>query len=154
MAELRIQVDGLDEVLRKAQPDHLIGPPLKEFFSGATLAVKGEAMATVPVDTAHLQRSHATEVDSGAIPLWGKVGTNVPYGIYVHEGTRPHLPPVAALGGWAGRHGMNARALAYAIAKKGTKANPWLKKAFETSKGKIDGLVAKAAAAIEAQWGK
>lgn len=42
--------------------------------------------------------------------------------IFVERGTRPHWPPIAALAGWARRHGRNAFLVARAISRYGTRA--------------------------------
>ena len=60
------------------------------------------------------------------------------YGIFVHEGTRPHFPPMQELkpGGsiyrWAQKHGIPPYAVAISIARKGTKGKPWLTNALKT----------------------
>lgn len=84
------------------------------------------------------------------------VGANVPYGIFRHEDTRPHFPPIAPLMKWviqkgllkdskgkpttmkrAARQGDEGRARAIAfliarkIARKGTKGLPFLKMALQ-----------------------
>ena len=44
------------------------------------------------------------------------------YGEAIHYGTRPHMPPVGAIQGWANRKGINAWALAKSINTYGTQA--------------------------------
>ena len=48
------------------------------------------------------------------------------HGIFLDEGTRPHMPPVSEIRPWAQSKGLNEWAVAKSIAKKGTKAHPWL----------------------------
>ena len=48
------------------------------------------------------------------------------YGEALDTGTRPHMPPVDKIKGWANRKGIKPWALAISIKKKGTKAHPWL----------------------------
>lgn len=133
-----VTVQGLDEITKKADAPEVLGPALRLFFTGVTDELRAAAMARTPVDTAHLQRSHATAVDDAAIPRWGMVGTNVTYAVFVHEGTRPHFPPVAALDGWAKRHGVNPWAVAQAIARRGTRAQPWLRETWDQD---ADGII-------------
>jgi len=60
----------------------------------------------------------------------------VEYAKYVHGGSRPHWIPKRELakGGslyrWAKKKGLNPFAIAAGIARKGTKANPWIKEIF------------------------
>jgi hypothetical protein len=112
-------------------------------------------MAETPRDTGILQRSEATSVDPAAMPMWGKLGTNVPYGIYVHEGTRPHFPPYGEgtpLAAWGKRHGIPAFLVARAIARRGTKGRPFFKQGFEKSLGEIGNLVSWLARQVEERW--
>jgi hypothetical protein len=53
-------------------------------------------------------------------------------------GPRPHWTSVKNLEGWAKRHGMNPYALQRSIAKKGTKANPFLKEAIDIAQPSIN----------------
>ena len=76
---------------------------------------------------------------------------------FVEFGTKPHFPPPSALATWARRHGFGPRgewALARAIAKRGTKARPFLVPALLESKPDIEGFLRDAARQIEAKWGK
>lgn len=73
--------------------------------------------------------------------LKGTLANRKGYGVYVHEGTGPHWAPMAALKDWAELKGIPVRALQYSIAKKGTKANPFLAKAFEANKDEMTSIV-------------
>ena len=182
--DVQVTVQGLDKVVAKLDGQKLFGPPMKNFFTRATLALKEQAMAELGADgaggagydTGHLLRSHATDVDPSPLPRWGVMGTNVPYGVYVHEGTRPHFPPPTALLDWVHRHHMAgaesittrrragnrlnqywedlevAFLIARHIAKYGTKANPWMRRAMEKSIGKLEALVGELASEVEARW--
>lgn len=57
------------------------------------------------------------------------------HSIYVEEGTRPHMPPVEALRGWADRHGMDPWPLALHIREHGTPAQPFMAPAVERNRG-------------------
>lgn len=50
--------------------------------------VKNGARARCPVDTGNLRGSITSEIRQTSSGLIGRVGTNVPYAIYVHEGTK------------------------------------------------------------------
>ena len=52
------------------------------------------------------------------------------YAKYVEYGTRPHHVSPEHLEGWAHRHGISPYAVAKSIAKKGTKAHPFVDETF------------------------
>jgi HK97 gp10 family phage protein len=107
---------------------HLVSA-LKTAVTVVTLAAKN----TVPVGaTGELRRSIGSDIDERS--LIGIVGLDFPgrnYGIYVEKGTRPHMPPIGALDRWANQRGLNPYAVAKSIARKGTKAQPFMKPAYE-----------------------
>lgn len=76
-------------------------------------------------------------------------GSNVQHAIFVHEGTKPHWAPIAPLKAWAlkkfegtvdERIGI-AYAVRQKIAKKGTKARPFLGVALRAHEQKIQGRI-------------
>ena len=72
----------------------------------------------------------------------------------VNAGTRPHFPPPAALVAWVtakwGLTGQEAVSgawrLAVSISRRGTRANPYVEKAFRIAKTKLKGVAQKAGA--------
>ena len=56
------------------------------------IKVQNKARTLAPVDTGNLRGSITYEVAKKGRNLVGFVGTNVPYAIFVHEGTR-HIAP-------------------------------------------------------------
>jgi len=85
--EFTITVTGVEELVAKIQLPELLGKPLRQFFNKAALTLQRDAQMATPVDTGRLRASETFEVDPSIIPLWAKVGTNVPYGLYVEEDT-------------------------------------------------------------------
>lgn len=59
------------------------------------------------------------------------------YGLYVHEWTQPHWAPAAALKDWAELKWIPVRALQWSIAKKWTKANPFVKNTMDQNKDQM-----------------
>lgn len=49
--------------------------------------------------------------------------------------TAPHFPPIAAVQGWADRHGIPAYLVARAISRNGTPIVPFLRQALEEERG-------------------
>jgi hypothetical protein len=99
--------------------------------------VEAEAKRLCPVDEGRLRSSITTLLASeGGLPAV-YVGTNVSYALFVHEGTRPHFPPVAPIAAWASRVGLGAGAgfpVARAISRRGTPARPFLRDALPAAR--------------------
>lgn len=123
MSRFTVRIEGLDALQRQAAADTLLAAPLRRFFTAATLAAQAAAQMKTPVATGTLRRSETTAVDPAPLPLWGQVGTNVPYGVYVHEGTR-RMPP-----------------------------RPFFRDGIAAAMPKITALLDQAGAEIAARWG-
>ncbi len=65
--------------------------------------------------------------------LVGILKNTAPYARFVHDGTKPHMPPADAIAPWASRHGIPTFMVQRAIAKRGTKAQPFFADAIEES---------------------
>ncbi len=155
--EITYQVTGLAELIQKTSASVLLGPPLRKGLTTSALLLQAEAQRLVPVDTGNLRRTITHRVDSDAVPLFAIVGTNAPYAQAVHDGRRKGAapPPVRALMGWAGRHGIPAGRvflIARAIGRKGIKGRPFMTDALKAVRGKIDGALTTAKHEIEAIW--
>ncbi|HET6924998.1 MAG TPA: hypothetical protein VFH39_04170 [Candidatus Saccharimonadales bacterium] len=75
-----------------------------------------------------------------ATEAWIGPNKNVPYAIYVEEGTRPHRPPAgpdSALAQWCEMKGLEPWAVATSIAKNGTQPHPFVEPAYEDIKDVI-----------------
>lgn len=98
--------------------------------------VFAESQKLVPVDQATLKKSGNVEYHS-----WGAtISYNAAYAAPVHEGSRPHMPPVGPLIAWTRRKfGLDedeARKAGWAVAlkikEKGTDATNFLRRAVES----------------------
>lgn len=149
-----IEIRGLDELIRKANKNRLLGRPLKRFFTASAIDVQRNAKKRAPVDTGRLRDSIVYEVQGGAVPMQATIGTNVKYAPFVEFGTRPHFPPPSALETWARRHGLpNGFVVAQAIAIHGTKEHRYLRGGLEDSVSGIKRHLNTAADEMEAIWG-
>ena len=144
-----VQVIGLDRLQARLDPARLRAAMVPALEKAGGI-VEAAAKANTPRDTAALQRSITHQVDAEGLSV--KVGTNLSYAPYVHgfmDGTatrsKPHFPPVAALAGWAARHGIPAGAVARAIAKRGTPLVPFLRQAKEETAEQVRGILNAAA---------
>lgn len=92
------------------------------------------AKTQAPVDQNTLRDSINYDVEERGDVIVGTVGTNVEYAEAVEFGSEPHFPPIASLKGWANRvlgDEDAAYPVAKAIAKNGTKPQPFMSPAFE-----------------------
>jgi len=118
----------------------------QELAMRAAQAVIDTSRPNVPVDRGLLKSSgSATPTDDGAIAQY-----DVPYAADVEHGTDAHDVPVAELQGWAARHDIPAWLVHEAIAKNGTRAQPYFGPAVEVMKGEMPGMAAQAAADLRA----
>jgi len=112
--------------------------------------VEADARRNVRQDTRQLANSITHRQRQRGPTLVGAVGPSARYGLYVERGSRPHSPPVAALVGWARRHGVSAYAVQRAIGRRGTRARPFLAPAFARNAARIVALFARAGARVTA----
>lgn len=91
------------------------------------------------IDTGRLQSSVQTRFST----LQAEVRPTAKYAYYVHQGRKPggKLPPIGpkdSLTRWATKRGIPPFLVARAIARKGTKANPFMEKAYKQVKPTAD----------------
>lgn len=120
--KLEFTISGKEQLMKTMQSLGAKGPKIM----GKALWKEGMrilpiAKGLVPIDKSALINSgHVTEplvTPTGAEVTIGFGGSSVKYAAAVHEGSRPHFPPVGPLKEWAVRHGMPESA-GYAIAVK------------------------------------
>lgn len=87
-----------------------------------------------PASTGTLKKSIRRDL----YPTYAQIYPSIQYGLYVHEGTQPHWPPLAEIrpGGsiyrWAQKKGIPPFLVARAIAAHGTKPQPWMQEVART----------------------
>lgn len=152
---LRLEFDeaSVRRFYRRIDPDNLLGNPMDAFYKRVAGTIRKKAQGYAPRDTGDLRKSIRVEGPKRFRRLRGvAVVVRSPYGLFVHEGTRPHMPPVDALRGWASRKGMSPWAVAKGIAAKGTKAQPFLKRAADETRRALPIELRTAARDIEKKW--
>lgn len=129
--EIKISIPNIDAALRRfdEMPAKVVAE-LDRAIRTSALAIEGLAKKELGRgkggwDTGRL----ASSIMSRYGPLHAEVGPSANYAIYLHQGTRPHWVPISKIGPWAKRHGLNPYAVQRSIAKKGTKANPFMDRA-------------------------
>lgn len=106
---------------------------LYDAFNTSTGKLWRKVLDNTPTSTGTLAKSITRELT----PTYAKIYPQLGYGLFVHEGTKPHgipkreLLPGGTLYRWAQKKGISPYAVARAIARKGTKANPWMARTSE-----------------------
>jgi hypothetical protein len=149
-----LRLEGAEElVARLERSPRLAAAEQQRAMQASLLLVEGDARRSVRHDTRRLMNSLTHEMSGRGTRLVGKVGPSVRYGLYVERGSRPHWPPRAALEGWARRHGIPVFAVQRSIARRGTRARPFLVPAFLRNAERILRLFAQAGARVTASLG-
>lgn len=132
---IKIKIEGLDK-LRAAfqQSPSTIRDQIQKALNTSVILVERNAKLEAPVGvTGHLK----SRMRHSVAPFRGTVEPTVKYAFGVHEGTKPHWVAIDSLEKWAKRKGINPYALQKSIAKKGTKANPFMERAAKKSESKV-----------------
>lgn len=132
----------------------MTGPTIQAAMLRRGMMIEERARQLAPEASGKLRKSFFSKMSATEKNIYVKVGNDAPYAAYVEEGTRPHMPPVAAIAGWVRiknlvgsnprkiiqRRGLRLErtdeemVLAWAIAKKiakaGTKAQHFFKRAI------------------------
>ena len=160
---MTFQILGGDRITRKLSGE-IMRQPMRRFFTKAAIAVQSGAKERAPVDTGRLRSSLTYEVDSAALPLWAKVGTNVTYAPFMEYGTgvlsenpeatkKWHFPAASHLEVWARRHGTTGFQVAKAIRDRGgLKPRRFLRNGFKTNEDKIKQYLKQAEKEVQEAW--
>jgi hypothetical protein len=150
-----LRLEGAEELVAKlARSPRIVAAEQQRAMTASLLLIEADARRNVRHDTRRLMNSITHEIQGRGTRLVGKVGPSVRYGLYVERGSRPHWPPRAALEGWARRHGIPVFAVQRSIARRGTRARPFLVPAFLRNAERILRLFAQAGARVTASLGE
>lgn len=143
MVTVKCETKGLETLQRElaAAPDQMRGAVRKGMMS-VLEAVRYEIALIAPQGVSgNLARDWTIRMGDAS----GVLGSNVGYGLYVHEGTRPHWPPLEPLLDWVRLklHGgiEMARALQRKIAAVGTKPQAFIPRAVDNVKPQIPNIM-------------
>lgn len=103
------------------------------------LLLERDAKVFAPSNEGTLRKSIKTTLK----PLEGAVLAMAKYAEFVHDGTRPHWPPYdpgSSLERWARMKGIPPFLVARAIARRGTRAQPFFDEAIEANRVPISTL--------------
>jgi hypothetical protein len=138
---VKVKIHGLKEMQSafKRSPK-IVADEINSAIKKSILSILARAVPKMPVDTNFLRSRNVTIFSK----LMGKLENRAPYAIFVHEGTKPHFPPLHAIERWANRHGIPPFLVARAIARKGTKGKPFYDIAVKESQTLINHIFSRA----------
>lgn len=148
MTNIEVNVKWAEEILKKLDPKHL--STVKRKFFNAALIITGNilTMEETPIWANWLLRK-ATWYVQEITEDYGKIVAKPVYALYVHEWTKPHMPPVwdasdkFSLAHRAQLKGLNPWAVAMWIKKHGTKANQFMERTAKKVEPKLLWLLKK-----------
>jgi hypothetical protein len=150
-----LRLEGAEPLARALnRSPELVAAESLRAMTTSLLLVEADARRNVAHDSRRLMNSITHRITGRGNALVGEVGPSVRYGLYVERGSRPHWPPVAALVGWARRHGANPYAVQRGIARRGTRARPFLVPAFTKNADRIVRLFARAGQQVVVTLGR
>lgn len=113
---------------------------LGQLVEAGTIDVQREMAINAPVGaTGDMRRAVKYKIDR--FMMRGEVTPTTPYAAAVENGSRPHfvsVKPGSSLRKWADHKGINPWAVQASIAKKGTKAHPFVKPTYVKMKPKVE----------------
>jgi HK97 gp10 family phage protein len=126
-----IEIIGLDKLLAGFQgAPKVTEAEMRTAMTTSCLLIEGTARALVPRRTGALGGSIGHHIDGNGTTLTGEIGPSKGYGLYVETGTRPHWMPPGILPFPAMR----------TIARRGTRAQPFMKPAFDQNVARVTKL--------------
>lgn len=133
---IQIEVDGVDEALGKFERyGDLAMFTLKREGLSAGLTITAGAKALCPVWLGELKADiHMDFPETSRLGFDVEVKADAGHAAAVEYGSRPHMPPIAAVTPWALAHGFDPWALARHIARHGTRPHPFLRPAFDAER--------------------
>lgn len=146
-----VKIEGMNELQKAfAKSPQIVKESIDPAIRKAILTIQARAIPHIPTDSGFLRNSNMPFFSS----LKGTLENRSPYAIFVHEGTRPHFPPIHAIERWADRHGINPFVVARAISRKGTKGIPFYDMAIKESQPIIDSIFGSALKTITLKLAK
>jgi hypothetical protein len=154
-----LRLEGAEELSASlARSPQIVASEEARAMTASLLLLEADARRNVRHDTRRLMNSITSTQERRGRTLVGRVGPSVRYGLYVERGRRAYNrpPPVAALRGWARRHGIPERALyvlARKIGRRGIPARPFLGPAWVKNRDRIRLLFWRAGQSIVVRLG-
>lgn len=135
------------------------GRVLQEAMTEATLLVQREWQENMPRVSGLTARSITSDVASTPAGVLGVVSSSQPNALFLELGTRPHMPPVAAIEPWVKavlgiREPKEVKRVAFLVARKiareGTPAQHPMARSVQSTEGQVIVMFERAAAKVAA----
>lgn len=132
---------------------------LQEAMTEATLLVQREWQENMPRASGLTARSITSDVAGTPAGVLGIVGSSQPNALFLELGTRPHMPPVAAIEPWVKavlgiREPKEVKRVAFLVARKiareGTPAQHPMARAVQSTEGQVVAMFERAAVKVAA----
>jgi HK97 gp10 family phage protein len=136
------KVEGVDKLARGlGTASASLAGEVRQAMTAGLILIEGDARRNVKQDTRRLSGSITHRISGSGAALTGEVGPSARYGAFVEFGRKPgKMPPIAAIEGWARRHGVHPFLVARAIGRRGIPPAPFMAPAFERNKPRIEQL--------------
>lgn len=135
-----VSVKGLDSSIQKFDSLQVV-TALNAGIKKSIFTLSATARKETPVGVSgFLRAAYRERFDN----LHGELVNTKDYAKYVHDGRRPgKMPPLAPIALWVKRKGIGIPAfvIARSIARKGTKANPFLTRTIEKEETNIRAII-------------
>lgn len=137
MIDIERKEKQLEQITEKFWSD-IVQEMLDRSIKKSVILLERYAIQETPTDQGRLRNDFHTEFKRS----FGRLFNPTKYAIFVHEWTRPHYAPIDKLKWRADRHWIPVGALRLSIARKGTKANPFMDRAVEQWEKEVDEIFA------------
>ena len=119
-----VKIEGVKPLVYRLNRvyENVSGPEMVAAVQQAVALTLRELRIKAPSDQGILRAGTVMGVSTVLSGVRGIVGVPAKYGPFQERGTVPHWPPLAALEGWARRHGTTAYIVCRAIARRGNVA--------------------------------
>lgn len=137
---LSITVDSAGVVSMLTAASEKTALRIGQLVEGAAIAVQREMRLVAPVGVTGQLRNSIRYVYTPAL-LSAEVGPQADYAAAVETGSKPHWPPYgdgSSIADWANLKGIPAFLVARSIARKGTKAHPFVKPTYDKMKPVVE----------------
>lgn len=138
MIDIEYKEKQLKQITEKFWSD-VVQDMLDRSIKKSVILLERYAIQETPTDQWRLRNDFHTEFRKS----FGRLFNPTHYAIYVHEWTRPHYAPIDKLRWRADRHGIPVWKLWLSIARKWTKANPFMDRAVEQWEKQVDEIFGK-----------
>jgi len=124
---VQLKIKGLEKLVKLANKFPAVAEKYcNTAISRSLVRIWGKEKLEAPVNTGNLRDNWELKVGR----FTGFLRSNASYSSAIEYGTRPHFVSAETLRPWAVKRGLNPWAVSKSIARKGTKANPFFKRAL------------------------